>query len=298
MWFKNLVLYRFTERAGIEPEALAAALADHAFRPCGGLDHTSYGWDRPAGRLGTELVHAAAGCILVCARRESKILPPAVVREEVEERVARAESQDRRSVSRKERSRMRDDVIFDLLPRAFVRSQRTFAYLAPEAGWLVVDAATPRRAEELVVLLGESLRHLPVVPYASESDPFAELTRWLGERGPPRGFHVQEECELRDPAREGARVVCLRQDLASREIRTHLAAGKQVQRVALGLDERLSFVLCADLTVRRLRFDLARESGSSEVDDEMAAFDMDFAYMTAEIGGLLKRLEAVFPPRG
>ena len=106
VWFKNLVLFRLIEPFGMSPEQVGEALIDDAFRPCGGLDPFSYGWESPLGRLGTELVHAANGCILLCARREERILPPAVVREAVEEKVADIEEKEFRTVYRKERQRM------------------------------------------------------------------------------------------------------------------------------------------------------------------------------------------------
>ena len=166
MWFKNLVLYRFVEPFDLEPEAVAEALAGNGFRRCAGLDQSTYGWEPPAGRLSGELVHAANGCTLVCARREEKILPPAAVRDELSERVAAIEDHEQRVVGRKEKQRLRDQIVFEFLPRAFTRSQRTYAYLAPRDGWLVVDTSSPRRAEDLVLLLSDSLDELPVDLYA------------------------------------------------------------------------------------------------------------------------------------
>ena len=63
-----------------------------------------------------------------------------------------------------------------------------------------------------------------------------------------------DECELRDPAEAGAVVRCRRQDLESDEVREHLKSGKQVFQLGLEYDERVSFVLGEDLTVRKLRF--------------------------------------------
>ncbi len=293
MWFKNLVLYRLPGLPELSPEALGEALAAEAFRPCGGLEPFSQGFSPPLGRLGSALVHHANGCTLFCVRREERLLPPAVVREEVDERVARIESAEGRDVRAKERRRLRDEVTFELMPRAFTRSTHTFAYLAHRDGWLVVDAASEKKAEDLLVLLGHALQGLTVEPFEAQRSPAATMTRWLDGERLPAGFRLGDQCELRDPAQEGALVRCQRQDLTAAEVRAHLRAGKVAQQVALGFDERVSFVLAADLTLKRLRFEAVEELDDA-AGDPLARFDADFAFMTAELARLLEALARVF----
>ena len=296
MWFKNLVLYRLDLDFELTAEELAERIAGAAFKPCGGLDPFSLGFGPPLGRGTRALVHAAAGHLLVCVRREERLLPPAVVRETVEERIAAIEENEGRPVRGRARRALRDEVIFELLPKAFTRSRHTFAYLSPAEGWLVVDASSPRRAEELVGLLARSCPGLGIGPYGTQAPVGTELTRWIAERSPPAGFTVLDDCELRDPADQGSVVRCVRQDLTGAEIRAHLDAHKLVQRLALGFEDRLSLILAADLTVRRLRFDSVEEVDAGDEPDELARFDANFAYMTAEVSRLLARLAEVFPP--
>ena len=93
MWFKNLILYRLAEPFRPDPEALAQALADQVVRPCGGLDPFTYGWTPPMGKRSNELVHAANGYQWLCARRNERLLPASVVRDGVEERIAKLEAE-------------------------------------------------------------------------------------------------------------------------------------------------------------------------------------------------------------
>ena len=294
MWFKNLILYRLQEPLEQSPEELAQAMKVDAFKPCGGLEASAIGWDPPLGRSGTELVHAANGRILICARKEQRLLPPAVVREALEERIDRIETHEHRKVRHKERSRMRDEIVFELLPRAFAGSTHTYAYLSPRDGWLVVDSSSMGRAEELVVLLGQSLGQLDVKPYAPATGAVLEMTRWLNDGRAPPGLTLQDECELREPADGGAVVRCLRQDLHGDEIRTHLRNRKLAQKLGLCFEERLSFVLTAELQLRRLKFEAIDELDAVDDDDEVARFDADFALMTTEFSRLLQRLTQIF----
>ncbi len=295
MWFRNLLIYRLQDIDGLTPERVEEALAARPFRPCGGLEPQSIGWDAPLGREGTMLTHAANGCIMVCARREERLLPTAVVRELLDERVAELEAAEARAVRRRERQQLKDEIVVDLLPRAFTRSQRLYAYLDPSARWLVVDSAAPRRAEELLAMLRESLGSLRARPLAVQRSPAERMTRWI-ERRPPAGFVLADECELREPLENGGVVRCRRQPLVADEVAAHLEAGKQAVRVALEWQERLACVLGDDLAVRRLRFlDVVQdEADRSAGDDAADRFDVDFALMTLELRQFVPALVDAF----
>ena len=89
-------------------------------------------------------------------------------------------------------------------------------------------------------------------------------------------------------------VKCQRQELLSDEVARHLEAGKQVTRLALALDDHVSFVLGEDLVVRKFKLlEVAVDSlESTERDDLHAELDARFALMSGE----LKRLFAVLEP--
>ena len=294
MWFKNLVLFRLSTFEDLAPEVLGEALGAEAFKPCGGLEPFSQGFSPPLGRLGPALVHAANGRMLICVRREERLLPPAVVREEVEERVARIESMEQRDVRARERRRLRDEVTFQLMPRAFTRSTHIFAYLDPRERWLVVDAASAKKAEDVLMLLGHAVKGFTVDPFEAGRSPAAIMTRWLDGERLPAGFELGDQCELRDPAQEGALVRCQRQDLTAAEVRAHLKAGKVAQQVALTFDARVGFVLAADLTIRRLRFEAVDELDEHDQLEPLARFDANFAFMTSELSRLLQALSKLF----
>ena len=89
-------------------------------------------------------------------------------------------------------------------------------------------------------------------------------------------------------------VRCLRQDLNGDEIRAHLRSRKLVQKLSLIFEERLSFVLHTDLTIKRQKMEAVDELDRLDEDDEIARFDADFALMTTEYSRLLERLVNIF----
>lgn len=297
MWFKNLALYRFTEPFTLTAEVLAEKLEDKRFTPCANHDEFSLGWTSPIGNASEELVHASNGFIMLCLKKEEKVIPAGVINEMLQEKIAVVEEQEARKLSKKERSAAKDELIFELLPRAFSFSKKTYAYIDPKGGWVVVDAASAKKAEDLLSHLRKCLGSLPVVPVNTVDKPTATMTQWLVDKtSVPKGFMVEDECELRSPEDEGSSIRCKKHDLSLPEIINHLDTGKQVIKLAVNWTDRISFIVDENLAIKRLKFlDLIQDQiADTEADDEIARFDVDFSIMTLELANFFPRLLEIF----
>jgi recombination associated protein RdgC len=296
MWFKNLQLYRFTQPFELDANTLGQQLEQQAFVPCGSQDMTRAGWAPPLGRNGSEFVHATNGYLMLCLKRQDKLLPAAVINEELEEKALEIESREARQLPRKERRALRDEVYFSLLPKAFTRSSLQFAYISPRDQLLVIDAASAKRAEDFLQSLRDTLGSLSVIPLVSKHHPIEVMTRWVSSGQSESGFELGEEGELRDNADISSVIRCKNQDLCAAEIVSHLKTGMHVSKLALNWQQRLEFMLDDKLTVKRLRFaDIVQEQASdSAADDAAAQFDVDFAIMALELTGFIKALTAAF----
>jgi recombination associated protein RdgC len=257
------------------------------------------GWAPPLGEQTQALVHAVNGCLLVCARRQERLLPSSVVAETLDERVAEIEDREGRSVGRKERRHLRERVLTEMLPQAFKRSRRVLAYLDLDAGWALVDAASDKAAEEVLELLRETVGSLPAHPPRPGQAPEILMTSWVKAGSAPQGLTLGDECELRDQRDERALVRCRGHDLTADEIASHLRAGKQVIKLGLDWEDRLAFVLGEDMSLKRLRFAdaLLKEAQEAGIEDETARLDAEFAIMSHSLRGLLERLGALFALR-
>ena len=95
----------------------------------------------------------------------------------------------------------------------------------------------------------------PVLLPQVNNAPAATMTGWLMHRTLPDDLTAGEDCELREPGEEGGVVRCRGVDLLSEEVETHLHAGKQVARLALAWEDRLSTGTGGgSLVLRRLKF--------------------------------------------
>ena len=296
MWFKNLALFRFTEPFGASLPELEDRLEQCRFRRCGSLELASAGWFPPLGKEAFPLVHGTNGFLMVSLQTEEKILPASVVNEIVAAKAEELEEARGRPVRRKERESLRDEVMQDLLPRAFSHSRRTYGYIDPKGGWLIVDSGSMKKADEFVSMLRKAVGSLPVVPFATRERPSTVMTQWLVNAAAPADISLESECELRSPEEDGGIVRCRKHDLAAPEIQNHLEAGKEVIKLALSWNDRLSLLLDEALSVKRLRFlDLVQEEAAEiETDDTVQRFDSDFAIMSSELAAFLPRLAELF----
>ena len=294
MLFRNLTLFRFPSSLRAALDALPERLPGHALKAIGPLELSSRGFVSPFGRNHEALSHRVGDCLLLTLGGEDKILPAAVVNEALSAKLDAIREQEGRSPGGRERKRLKDEILTDLLPRAFARPTRVAAYLDLESNWLVVDTSSRKNAEALVSAIREALGSFPALPVNAESSVRGLMTGWLAGEPLPDGFELGDECELRDPVDSGAIVKCRRQELDSDEVREHLKVGKQCFQLGLVFAERLSFVLGEDLVIRKLKF-LETATEALEKDDRPsleAELDATFALMSGELRLLLERLEA------
>ena len=296
MWFKNLQVYRFTKPFSLSPEELTDVLAERAFQPCAGQDQLKLGWVPPLGRFGDDYVHANNGYMMLCAKRQEKVLPPAVIREELEERLLALEETEDRKIGRKERNQMKDEVMFELLPRAFARSSLQFAYIDSQENLLVVNSSSVKRAEEFIALLREAVGPLSLIPMTPKNLPIQVMTDWVEKGQVAAGFELGQACELRDNSDTSSVIRCTNLNLESEEINGHIKASMHASKLAVSWQDRVECIVDDKLGIKRLRFTDVVQEKADEVDaqDFAEQFDVDFSIMTLELSAFIKALLAAF----
>ena len=295
MFFRNLTLFRFP--ASLNFDELDAGLSDFILKPVGALELSSRGFISPFGRGDQEsLSHRIGDAIWITAGTEDKILPGSVVNDMLQKKLQEIEDKEGRKLGGRARKRLKEELIHDLLPRAFVKPGRTDAFIDAREGFIAIDTSSRKTGEAVVSDVRHALGSFPALPLNAEIAPRSVLTGWIAGDPLPQGLTLGDECELRDPIDNGAIVKCQRQELESDEIARHLEAGKQVTRLALTLDDRVSFVLGDDLVIRKLKFldGAVEQLESGNNDDFRAELDARFALFSAEVRRLFLTLEPAF----
>jgi recombination associated protein RdgC len=286
MWFKNLQIYRLPAPWAFTPEQLEEALRPHSFTPASSNEMMRQGWDSPRGN--GSLVHVVNKQMLMLLGTEKKLLPNTVVNQVAKARAAELEEQQGFAPGKKAMKELKERVHDELLPRAFTIRSNVWTWIDPVNGWLVVDAASPAKADEVIKLLLKAVDRMPLESLRVQRSPVGVMTAWLQDDEAPAGFTVDMDTELRATGESKAAVRYVRHTLEPEEVRRHIAAGKQCTRLAMTWDSKISFVLTEALAIKGVKpLDVMKESEATTRNDE-ERFDGDFMLMTGELSKLLK----------
>lgn len=289
MFFKNACIFRLARPFELSGEQLNEKLVDHQFVPCSGLRPSSFGWISPLGDVeDAPLVHEVVGCLLLCARREEKVIPPSALNEAIAERVEKLQAMEGRRVRSKEKQSIKDAALAELLPRALPRSKQIMGYISPRDQLLVIGTPTASEAEMFIDCMRASLNAFPVATPQIKAKPSDAFTRWLMHRKLPEPFSLGDQCDLLDPE-DTSTVTCRRQDLATSEIRSHLEAGKICTRIGLRWHGDLKFAIDRDLALKQIKTEDSNDD-APEDDDPIASLDAAFANMALEFARLIPAL--------
>ena len=288
MWYKNAIIYLLPDGWQLEA-GLNEKLEQAAFTPCMGLDWFSDGFVPPT-PFSSDFVFTAQNSNRVCLKHEEKVLPAGVIRDILDERVAEIQEAQVRNVGRKEKQYLKERITDDLLPRAITQSRRTEAIFDTERGYLLVNEASNKRAEQMLIKLREALGGLKVsLPYTRES-PSSLMTEWLLQGYAEGGFKLGYNVLLQGVGDVVPKVKISKKDLTTAEVIKHAQNGMQVVELELEWREQISFTLTKDFTLKRIQFLDALQEEAEQGDDTASLTFASQIIMTTALGGMLDEL--------
>lgn len=292
MWFRQFQIFTYTENIQSSATTFAKKLQDFEFTPCAPSMSTSIGFVSPIEEDDEPLARGINQCIMFCLQIEEKILPSNVIYDALKLRVKEIEAQEGRKVRQKEKLALKDEIIFTLLPRAFSRFSKVYAYLDTKNQWLVINNINTRKVEFMLNMLqkafGEIFAPLDIV------QPAPILTHWVKRKDYPAVFGIERACVLQDPQQQNRIIRCHQQDLFAGGIQSLLTDGCEITQVALCWQDKINFILDHHFTFRSVRLvdeDTALQDG---MQTEQQKFNSDFMVMSELFTALFRDLFAIF----
>lgn len=295
MWFKEVQIFQLDEHLDYAPEELTEQLERYQFKPCLSSFPESHGWASPIEKDGAPLVHAANGYMLLCMQSEEKLLPATVVRQELAEKIKKIQENDERKVYRREKQAMKDDIIATLLPRAFSKLSRIYAYYDTRNNYLIVNTSNKSKLEKFFGLLDKTLGLMANKAFESKNLA-SKLTRCIIDNNFSKIFSVGESCVIQDPNKQNRVIRCQNQDLSAEAIQSFLKDGCQIHQLALHWHDRMSFNLVDDFTFKSLRYssEVLEVAKDNYAETEEQRFDADFVIMSETLKEMIAAVCELF----
>jgi recombination associated protein RdgC len=294
MWFKQVQIFQLNDPITYAPEKLAQQLQALAFTSCLPSMHSSVGWTSPLEMDNAPLVHAMNGYMMICMQQEEKILPATVVRQELNDKIKQIEARDDRKVGYSEKLSLKEEIIVTLLPRAFTKLSRLYAYIDTKNKWLILGTANAKKTEDFLMLFKKSVSENIRAFEINKVPPV--ITQWLKKQAYPKEFSVEKTCLLQDPQQQNRIIRCQHQDLFAAGIQSLIKDGCEAKQLAISWQDRVSFVLAEDFSLRSIQYleDVLMAVKEIDSETEQQQFDADFFIMTETLAALFLDLLKLF----
>jgi len=286
--FKNALIYRITQWDQPELPVLEEKLSANRFAECGASQAESFGWVEPRGEKHGPMVEVVGGQLMMRIVIETKAVPSSAVKTRLEAELDKIEADTGRRPKGKRAKELKEQIVHELLPRAFSKRSSTLVWIDAKAKLVIVDAASTKKADRIVTLLVDVLGGGIILKLLqTESSPSTAMSQWLKSKEAPAGFSVDRECELKQPDSEKALVKYARHNLDIDEVGLHIEQGKVPTQLAMTWDNRVSFVLTEAMTIKKIKLlDVVLESPAAQE----GGFDTDVAIATGELSQLIPNL--------
>ena len=272
----------------IEIEALAKALESKPFVERLPTQKQSLGFEPFEGG---EFIYAQMGAHLFQMKIQSAILPPKVIRKELDKQIAEIQTNENRKLSKDEKTELQESIEFEMVQRAFNKDTVINAYFH---GDMLYIGATGGNVEVVTGELRKALGSLKIEQVAFNC---ALLTDWLHSYYAPPPFAFTGNVTLvgasEDTKKEKAQFTSM--DANSDEIIASLETGKTIRSAELYMldgngDTSLS-VTVTESTLKGIYFsNLIEDEANGK--DKAELFDSRVALTIAAIKDIFDNLKS------
>ncbi len=287
--FRNVRFYRLDGSWPDNEEDLSKRLEQAEFEPCGPLTERSSGWEAIDTETSDLLARRLNGADLLKLRSQSRVLPAAVISEELDSRIEEFRNRMQEAPNPREKRRLKAEARDELMPKAMLKSDRIWGYVDLKEKVLGIDTALDSVAERFVRRLQASIDGLNIRPLQTMK-PVDELLTGIFFDDAPRQFAVGRECRMQDLADTGSVVRWTDFDLGDKAIRDHVANGMRLTHLAIVYDNIMSCVLNENGVLSKLRF-LGMDDDNEDHKDPLARQDAEFVLITGTLRRLLGDLK-------
>jgi len=296
MWFKQVQVFQLNSSTHFSHPHLVKNLGLLAFKPCLPSMEDSIGWVSPIDNdeADAPLFRSMNNYIMLCLQIEEKILPATVIRHELNKKVKKITLEENRKIRHKEKLSLKDELKITLLPRAFTKFTKVYAYIDTKNHRVILGTISKKRTEQFINLFKKSVTESISPIEIVKISPI--ITHWIKNKDHLPDFSIEKKGMLQDPNQQNRVIRCQHQDLFSNSILSLIKDGCEVKQLAMNWQDRVNFVLSDDFHLKNISFEdeIKQQSLEMEAETKEQQFDADFLIMTETISHVLNDLLDMF----
>lgn len=202
-----------------------------------------------------QMVITAQNSWKIQLRKEKRLLPTSVLRQESERRIKEIEEKEHRQLSIKDKKALKQRVLDELLPRAFSQTSTIEGIYISDKGFLLVNQAQANKREELLSYLRQALGSFEAALISCDKAATDLMSQWLLDDGSlPNDLVIGNYCELKNIANIKSVSRFVNQDIQSKEVVGILKKDHFVSQLAFIWQDKLRFILCEDFSLKSIQY--------------------------------------------
>lgn len=282
MKFKNAIAYRLTQRPDLTNirNAMNAALAT----PIGAMQEKTQGW---AHYTPFHLTFpATASAHFLKLKTQERLLPKKVVNRMLKDKIAAVELEKAYKLNKTAREDLKDELISELLPKAFILENEINAFIDDTHNLLVVDTPSLSKADDFVSFLRKTLGSLEAVPLFPQNEISHTLTLWTQAAEPvPQSLDLTGDFKLTQPETEKKVTIKGFDSSEQDELDNLIGQGYQVVEARFAFEGDTLFTLDEKFRFKGIKSNI--ESEQIDAEDEYGVLQADLLLTAAVVGDMV-----------
>lgn len=294
MWFKQIKVFEMLSPIN-QINCLEEQLKQLTFEPCSTNMPFATGWAAPQDEEEGMLVYSYKHYKLICLQIEEKVVPTYVIQQELATNIKQIEINQQRTVSNKEKMILKQQIYSTLLPKAFSKINKIYAYFDLANKWLVLNTINLKKIETFLAMLQKVIEDLELKPLPVKNLTTI-MTNWLQQETCPKSLSIENTCVLKEPMKISKLIRCQGQDLFSQGIKIFLKEGYQVDQIVITWQDQMTFVLKENFSLGSVRYgeQIIAATKTYSLDHEVDRFAANFIIMTGTLHLMINNLLTIF----
>jgi recombination associated protein RdgC len=285
MWFTNALICNIDNG---DLSSIEEGLKENHLNPCPPHSRFTFGWLES---IGDCMVHQVGDFYLVTLGKEERMLPRSVINQALTDKIVEIETNQGKQVTRSEKAHLREELEFELLPKAFCVQKKMLAMIDAKRQRLIINSSSMNQATQLCSLLRKSVANIQIEPLNFDTNIKLKFTNWLDNPHTlPKDFELAPNCILFAEDDDKKRFNCKGYELPSQEVCSLIEQGLLACEISLIWKERIQFTLNSDLILKRIKcvdYLLDELSEVNGLDDELERKDANFVLLSGEFRQLI-----------